>query len=1549
MDHITRIEHELDSFPDTLTLYRQQLKRWFSQAADKVSRATDMPSLMDMERVIKLGNTRTVVSSADDDFISTVAQCPQGGILLIESKFESVYDVPLGNIQVDVIAVRGGESTPVTLDENGKGQFEGVPGKFYRVRVQNEVTPQQLDELFSTYDGLGQSLETWLRSEWDEFKPRWSQSTSAAVGNGLLAGSWAAIEGVWDGINLLSDMLQDPGKFADRLGSGVEQLKDLAEKTPEAMARLQLLASDEAALCLLLRTASLWLEMLPPSVIAGETAKAVSMRVVELLIDILIAVVLTFATAGAGVAYLAMRLARRGTQLIRAVTRLVESLFSILKTFSVYVDRYKTVAARGVAAGLKKGWMQLRWKARNNTSLKKDEPFDDASVQAKNPNGDSADSASGTAKHGCPVSLVSGEELLTLTDGVLDGLLPFEFTRLYRTSAVELDGGLGFGWSHSLAQRLEIDGETVIWIDAENRSTPFPLPSLTRPTIHNSLSRAAIYLGEEPEELVVALAGESVRFFHFLAGRLSAISDAYGNRLSVQRDFSGCIQRLDNGAGRCLWLRYERNHLVAVDYQRFYLGDDQPPAWRTEQTLVTYCYDARWRLIEATNAAGESERYDYDEQQVILQRQLAGGASFYWEWEKSGKAARCIRHWASFAQMDTRYRWDDDGGVVLKHADGSEEVYVHDSQARLVRRVAADGGQQHKAYDAQGRLLAEQDALGAITEYRYDELGRLIALIPPEDEPTSYEYRNGFLHARYRGKAKWTYKRNAQGDVTWLIDPDGQSTYHEYDGQGRLLAIRYPDHSRHVFEWNDLGQLLGETLPDGGRRQFAYDALGRRTTVEDEHSGVSRYQWDAVGRLLQTTAPSGASRQFSYNAYGRITAETDELGRVTRFEYADDLHLVSRRINPDGSELKYRYDHAQLLLTEIENEVGERYRLDYTPNGLIRQESGFDGRRTAYAYDLNGQLLEKTEFGDDGSQLLTTYQRDSAGRLLVKTLPDGVKVEYCYDGLGRLVSVDDGQDHPLEFEYDVHDRLITEHQGWGTLRYGYDVSGQLKHLRLPDNSRLEYHRAEGGALTAIDLNGTRLTNHQFECGRERQRQQGLLLSDYAYDEQGRLQAHAVRQNQRPLYRREYAYSANGNLAQISDTRHGPRRYQYDPLDRLTGVRHGRDQAPENFTHDPAGNLLIHDRPGPWQLKGNRLRRHADRHYDYDAYGNLIRERRGEKVTVYSYDSQHRLTGLTLPDGRTASYRYDAFGRRINKTVDGHSTQFFWQGDQLVAEASKSHYRSYLYEPGSFRPLAMLDGKGPKKACPFYYQLDHLGTPQELTDYGGEIVWSAKYTAYGKVSQITHGGGEQLEQPLRFQGQYFDAESGLHYNRHRYYHPDTGRYLTPDPVKLAGGLNQYRYTPNPTGWVDPLGLACQCPGDTGTDGPYSEIVPGGGLAAHEAQGGHLIEKHIDRSEAQLRERLKAEPHIPIASTFPNRTAAETTVSSVISKNKKLIDEFMKGKAQKLVITQPMPAPVGVGVVRDSGRLEVLSTVKLILKKTPSTSSGHFILTGYASDK
>jgi RHS repeat-associated protein len=1400
---------------------------------------------LDVEQVFTVGNDVRLSApiKSRQPLSSSVAMCSASGSLTLVHMFEAARFVPIGDTPVTlepVLANVGGELTfgealHYTIGPSGILQVTDCDrGQRYRITFFPDVSTDHVRALYASYEGVIAGLEGWLRAEWAGFQPQWTEFSSAGFlqrYGQLQQADWRGLEkalnGVWDDIKqvftLLADLQANSEKLLEYLSEA--ELEALLNASSDAIANGLLILSDEPLLFIHLAAFTSWLKMLPPQYLAEVVA--------EVRVELLISFLLMGLSGGVGVPLrlsskvLAKVKSPRAREWLAASALRLAELTSApelnkhagaLKPLMFHARDVELKPTPSIPLNIRQADSLVltvpnpapvvRNKPGGSSRIERHEPHDDSPDQAKNPNGDSADCVPFTCTNGCPVSMVTGEELLTLTDAVLDGVLLFEFSRLYRSSAAEIDVGLGFGWSHSLAHRLEFFADEVVWVDHENRRTQFPLPNSERPAIHNSLSRAAIFLGDEPEELILALAGDTARFYHFRAGRLTAISDAYGNRLTVQRDRSDRVLRLDNGAGRSLLLRYDRAQLLGVDYQVFRDG-----AWSTEQALVSYRYDAYRHLIEASNAVGDSERYDYDDAHVILQRQLAGGASFFWEWERSGKAARCVRHWASFSQMNTRYVWADDGSVAVHYVDGTEETYVHDERARLVRKVEADGGEQLKAYDSSGRLIAEQDALGAVTEYRYDEVGRLVALIPPVDAPTSYEYRNGFLYRRSRGDAVWIYRRNAEGDVTEAVDPDGQVTHYYYDTRGQLLSIRYPDSSRHRLVWNSLGQLIEETLPDGGVRRFSYDALGRRTTTADEHGTVTRQHWDAVGRLIQTTFPDGATRAYSYGAYGQVTAERDELGRITRYEYDDDLHLVSRRINPDGTQVQYRYDHAQLLLTEIENESGEKYRLDYTPTGLIRQESGFDGRRTAYAYDLNGHLLEKTEFGDDGSQLVTAYARDAAGRLLIKTLPDGIKVTYQYDRLGRLIGVDDGQQHPLAFEYDRQDRLITEHQGWGTLRYRYDACGQLKRLRLPDNSVLDYRHAKGGALTDIDLNGTPLTRHVYQSGRERQRQQGLLLSEYTYDDQGRLLAHAVGHQRDSLYRRDYAYSANGNLAHIADSRHGQRTYGYDTLDRLIRVRHSRDELPESFAHDPAGNLLMQDRPGPSQIKGNRLLMQGDRHYDYDAFGNLIRERRGRAqtlVTEYRYDCQHRLIGLTRPDGQTASYRYDAFGRRISKTVGDATTEFFWQGDHLVAESSESEYRSYIYEPGTFRPLALLDGKGPKKACPFYYQLDHLGTPQELTDYSGDIVWSAQYDAYGKVAALTLAGDDYLNQPLRFQGQYFDGESGLHYNRHRYYDPRLGRYLTPDPIKLAGGLNQYQYVPNPTGWVDPLGLSSNCP-------------------------------------------------------------------------------------------------------------------------------------------
>lgn len=327
-------------------------------------------------------------------------------------------------------------------------------------------------------------------------------------------------------------------------------------------------------------------------------------------------------------------------------------------------------------------------------------------------------------------------------------------------------------------------------------------------------------------------------------------------------------------------------------------------------------------------------------------------------------------------------------------------------------------------------------------------------------------------------------------------------------------------------------------------------------------------------------------------------------------------------------------------------------------------------------------------------------------------------------------------------------------------------------------------------------------------GEEIERQQGDLLSAYVYDEEGRLTQHRVHQGRIKdiAAQRDYQYDPNGNLKSIQDSRKGLREYVYDPMDRLVGVR---GDLYEQLIHDPAGNLLEQSQSpvsgNAANVSGNRLTMHGDCHYEYDEFGNLTEEHRGKDqklVTRYSYDCEHKLTSVTKPDGSTWHYEYDAFGRRIAKTNGLTRTEFLWQGDRLIAEETGDQYRTYIYEPDTFKPLALVDGCGPEQASIYYYHLDHLGTPQELTNAQGDLVWSVTYRAYGNVVRALVN---EIDNPIRFQGQYHDPETGLHYNRHRYYNPNTGRFLTPDPIGLAGGLNNYQYVPNPTGWVDPLGL------------------------------------------------------------------------------------------------------------------------------------------------
>ncbi|MBE8603353.1 RHS repeat domain-containing protein, partial [Pseudomonas cyclaminis] len=251
-----------------------------------------------------------------------------------------------------------------------------------------------------------------------------------------------------------------------------------------------------------------------------------------------------------------------------------------------------------------------------------------------------------------------------------------------------------------------------------------------------------------------------------------------------------------------------------------------------------------------------------------------------------------------------------------------------------------------------------------------------------------------------------------------------------------------------------------------------------------------------------------------------------------------------------------------------------------------------------------------------------------------------------------------------------------------------------------------------------------------------------------------------------------------------------------------------------------------------------------------------------------------------------------------------------------------------------------------------------GTPQELTDPDGDIVWSAHYRAYGQISRLDKN---KIDNPLRFQGQYFDQESGLHYNRHRYYNPDVGRYLTPDPVKLAGGINAYQYVPNPTGWVDPLGLS-SCPGGAGckpgTTAPSkTQSVDHGEPASPQLTRAERQARIDELAESNIHRRLsELEKSIPDAH-FLEKHGAQTSLGSQLERMETAknpttgeIETYDRGRRAG----QPRPPSAATHFLSHRDQFNAIERAVLIFKlngraQTPTPMGmGKIIGEGYKRD-
>ncbi len=220
--------------------------------------------------------------------------------------------------------------------------------------------------------------------------------------------------------------------------------------------------------------------------------------------------------------------------------------------------------------------------------------------------------------------------------------------------------------------------------------------------------------------------------------------------------------------------------------------------------------------------------------------------------------------------------------------------------------------------------------------------------------------------------------------------------------------------------------------------------------------------------------------------------------------------------------------------------------------------------------------------------------------------------------------------------------------------------------------------------------------------------------------------------------------------------------------------------------------------------------YQDKRYRYDGFGRMVEKYSTQRGTQrFSYDAEQRLVQVNNNDGSTVKMTYDPLGRRIAKTlfdrngVQQSQTLFTWDAMQLLQERCNQRTSLYIYADEGYEPVARVDGLGALQKVRYYHN-DPNGLPEQLTESDGHTVWKARYEVWGNTVEETREPYYIEEQNLRFQGQYLDRETGLHYNTLRFYDPQIGRFTTPDPIGLAGGLNLYQYAPNPPELDRPAG-------------------------------------------------------------------------------------------------------------------------------------------------
>ncbi|MCA9620712.1 MAG: HNH endonuclease [Myxococcales bacterium] len=927
-----------------------------------------------------------------------------------------------------------------------------------------------------------------------------------------------------------------------------------------------------------------------------------------------------------------------------------------------------------------------------------------------------------------------------------------------------------------------------------------------------------------------------VRRFEGVASRratLASIRDRNDNAI-VLESANGLVRKVIDGAGRSVVFEW------SSEGQLLSLTATLPKENHRRVTLVRYRYDAVGNLVTVIDAVGHHASFTYDDDHRLTSQTNRAGVTFHYRYDEAG---RCVETWGDTSQgadpslvrpktlADERtttkgayhYRFDygDDGYAEVVGAAGMER-FTGKPGGRIDQSTHG-AAVVSRTYDAGGHLASFTDGMGATTTFERDARGRLLVATDP------------------LGRATFA-TRDSFGDVVEVIDPEGGVSTTTYDNRGNVLTHREPDGALTSYTWDERGLMTSCTEPDGTVSTMSYDEEGNWVSFTAPDGGVWRRSFDGLGRKVQEEDPNGALTTFSYDDRGDLLSKRDPTGRVTTFTY-DGERKVTSETEPGGVCFRYEYGALGELtairqpnetaitfrysidghLVEVINELGASYRFAWDPRGNMIEEVLFDGSKLRYEYDLCDRLVATIH--PDGRRYDLEY--DAVGQLVRRVFPSGDFEEYDYDLLGEVVSATNS-DTQCRFRRDAMGRIVAEEQ----VVLGARAAVEVEHSPIGEIVRRQSSLGHLEEITPHPLGGpgrrdvqrqTLVAHVVDRLEQERERSLpggGSIVADY--DGAGRLLRRTVRDRQaRQTRERSFEYDDNGSITRIADSARGDTRLRYDEMSWLVEVASDAD-ATAVYSWDGAANLFEPTDPRAQRSYGRNgeLQRRGDTTYEYDADGcrvaMITRHADGrEEATRYEWTDSRRLAAVVLPSGRRIEMVYDCYGRRLAKrtmeVIDGvlHESlvRFVWEGDDVLheihtaADGSEERVRTYLWDEEAWHPLAHRDGAPGEAAADewLHYFNDPAGTPVALVNAAGAVVADLRRDPFGRTDDAATSA-------VGLPGQYVDEETGLAYQRFRFFDPVAAQFISRDPTLIDGDAVMYGYPPNPWRWIDPLGLA-----------------------------------------------------------------------------------------------------------------------------------------------